>query len=172
MILKGSNNLCSIYLLPLVGCNSNSFGIGNFVNSYLSETNEYLVVKLKQINSVIKLNPNYKFNYSQDNAVSVVYEIPKQHQEAVQLFREGKYSKFPEESKQIIRINSKLIYKFKLPNGLHKSAPELLVLDKDPTLRQLLEKELECKLPKDAELASIPGEDNFTVLTLSDQLVC
>lgn len=172
MILKRSNNLCSIYVLPLVGFNSNSFGIGNFVTSYVNETNEYVVVKIKQINNLIKSNSKYRFDFVQDGFTYVVFEIPKQHQEAVRLFKEGKYSQFPEESKQAIRINSKLPYKIPAYNGKFTSAPELLVLDRDPALRKILETELDEKIDSTAELASIPGEDNFYILSLSNQLVC
>ncbi len=172
MILKRSNNLCSIYMLPLVGFNINSFGIGNFVTSYVNETDEYLVVKIKQINNLIKCNDKYRFDFMQDNYVYVVFEIPKHHQEAVRLFKEGKYSQFPEESKKAIRVNSRLPYRIPAANGKVTSAPELLVLDKDQTLKKIIETELDVKIEPTAELASVPNEDNFYVLSLSNQLVC
>lgn len=172
MILKRSNNLCSTYMLPLVGFNPSSFGIGNFVTSYVNETNEYLVVKIKQINNLIKANQKYRFDFVKDGYTFVVFEIPKQHQEAVRLFKEGKYSQFPEESKQAIRINSRLPYKVMQPNGQHSSAPDLLVLEKHEKVKKLLEQELDEKIDPSAELASIPDDSNFYSLNLSSQLVC
>ena len=159
-------------MLPLVGYNPNSFGIGNFVSSYLNETNEYVVVKLRQMSNLVKGNSKYRFDFVNDNHVYVVLEIPKEHQEAARLFREGKYSKFAEESKKAIRLNSRLPYKVAGPGGQPQSAIELLVLEKSPVLKEKIEKELDVKLDFTAELASVPDEDNFYVLSLSNQLIC
>jgi hypothetical protein len=178
MITKRSNNLCDVYILPLVNLNTTSFGIGNFANSFVDTTDQYVVVKMKQINAIIKANPYYRFDFPKDDHQFVAFEIPETYKPTVKLFREGKYSLFPLEVKNIIKKKSGLMHRVPKANGKTITARELLVLDKDKILREVLEKELglnevgNTPISPDAELGSIPGEENFLELNLSAQLVC
>lgn len=177
MITKRSNNLCDVYILPLVNLNTTSFGIGNFVNSFVDTTNQYVIVKMKQINALIKANSYYRFDFIQDEHQFVAFELPETFKPTMKLFREGKYSLFPDDAKSIIRKKSGLMYRVPKANGKTMTARELLVLDKDKALKKVLEEELSnynspVKIADDAELGSIPGEDNFLELNLSAQLTC
>lgn len=177
MITKRSNNLCDVYILPLVNLNTTSFGIGNFVNSFADTTGQYVVVKMKQINAVIKANPAYRFDFMQEDHTFVAFEIPQNFRPTVALFREGKYSLFSDDVKSIIRKKSGLMWRVPKANGKTMTARELLVLDKDKALKKVLEEELSnigspVKIGDDAELGSIPGEENFLELNLSAQLMC
>lgn len=172
MINKRSNNLCDVYILPLVNLNATNFGVGNFINSYVDTSDQYVVAKIRQINSVIKANPSYRFEFVRDEFVHAAFEIPISFKSVVKLFREGRYSQFSDEVKNIIRKRSGLMYKVPSANGKSITARELLVLDKDKALKKVMESELLVKIDEDAELGSIPGDDNFLELKLSAQLTC
>lgn len=167
---KKSVNLCSVYMLPLIGLNQWSFGnnVSNFVNSYVSEDNAHLVVELKgTVTSIITGHQNYKFAYSKDKNSFAVFEVPAAYKSDVAKFREGKYSTFSDQAKKLIKKNSGLKYKKATPQGL-ESAVELLALDKEKDLKVYLEEKLGVRLSDEAELASIPGEENFIKLNLEE----
>jgi hypothetical protein len=105
-----------------------------------------------------------------EGAFLAVFEIPVYYREDVEKFRQGKYSQFTDSAKNLIRKKSGLTYKVPVPGGGYRSALELLALDKDKQLKKYWEDTLVVKLSDDAELASIPGDDNFYELNLSTQL--
>ena len=168
MYEKRSNNLCSIYMLPLIGLKPADFGSDNFVSCYVDETNTYLVVELKQITQTN--NQFFRFQFKEDDKNFAVFEVPNVLRDTLSKFREGKYSQFSKDAKTVIQMRSGLAYKVKKPNGRYTSARDLLVLDKDEELRKVMEMELNVKIAPDAELASIPGEDNFYQLNLKKSL--
>lgn len=167
MYNKGSVNLCSTYMLPLIGLNHKSFGENNFVSSYISETDAHLVVELKMIPPLVIGHSKFVFKFKSGDNSYAVFEVPPQFQNTVKLFREGRYSRFSDEAKTMIRKKSGLRYRAIQPNGVMKTARELLALDRDKELKKALEEELDEKIEKDAELASIPGEENFFKLNMS-----
>lgn len=169
---KRSVNLCSIYVLPLLGLNRYSFGSPDkFVNSYIAEDDKHVVVEcLHPYNSLITNHTNYKLNFDRDNSYFAVFEIPQYYKEDVRKFKEGKYSKFTDSAKNLIRKKSGLPYKVPKVGGRYESALELLVLDRAEELRKHLEDKLAVKISNEAELGSIPGEDNFFDLKLSNRL--
>lgn len=175
---KRSVNLCSIYVLPLLGLNKHKdFGYPTkFVNSYVSEDNEYIVVECTQpFSTVITNQHTYKLGFTRDGSYFAVFGVPTPYKEDIRRFREGKYSKFSDAAKEMIRKKSGLQYKEPVGGGKYRSAKELLVLDKDKAVKEYLEEILsnkgsKVKLDDDAELASIPGEDNFFNLRLSNKL--
>ena len=92
-----------------------------------------------------------------EDKVLFIFEIPKEYLETVELFKEGKYSKFSQDAKSLIIAYSAQAYKY----------PPLLedltgVLWKHKTRREKLEKELGVTLPKDSELASKINYENET----------
>lgn len=174
MYEKRSNNLCSTYMLPLVGLNRMSFGGTNFITSYVDEDNVHIVAEVRIVTSVIQQMHCFRFEFTRDGCTYAVFEIPSILRDTVKLFREGKYSQFSEESKSVIRKKSGLPYK--VPKGTkYESARELLALDKDQKLREALEQELSnigspVRINSSAELASIPGEDNFFTMNMSTSI--
>lgn len=170
---KRSYNLCSTYILPLLGLNKFSFGTTSdpFINSYLSEDEKHVVVETtRTVSALITNNPAFRFKFSEGNQYFSVFEVPSFYLEDVSKFKEGKYSQFSNSTKEQIRKKSGLNYKIAQPGGKFRSAPELLVLDKDKALREKLEEDLAVKISEDAELASIPGPENFYDLKLSSKL--
>ncbi len=174
MYEKRSNNLCSTYMLPLVGLNRMSFGGTNFITSYVDEDNVHVVAEVKIVTSVIQQMHCFRFEFTRDGNSYAAFEIPSILRDTVKLFREGKYSQFSDEAKSVIRKKSGLPYK--VPKGTkYESARELLVLDKDKELRKAMEIDLSnvgspVKIDSTAELASIPGEDNFFRMNMSTSI--
>lgn len=173
MYTKRSYNLCSTYILPLVGLNRWSFGAPeNFVDSYINQDNSYVVVKLKSVTVAVTAIPSFKFKFERDNESYAVFEIPERFRDCVDKFREGKYSQFSDAAKLTIRKKSGLRYKAPQANGTVRSARELLALDKDRELRKAIERELSnpgspVVISEEAELMSIPDKNNFIDLSFN-----
>jgi hypothetical protein len=172
-----SANICNVYVLPLLALNKHAFGPeGNFVNSYVSEDDNHVVVEcLRPFTTVITNHPNYCFSMMRDNNYLAVFQVPDFYKEDVKLFRKGQYSKFSEQAKERIRKKSGLTYRAAGNSGQYRTALELLALDKDPVAKEYWERKLSNKgskvtLPDDAELASIPDENCFYTLNLTSQL--
>lgn len=171
---KGSNNLCNTYILPLVGCNKQSFGLNNLVNSFVADNNVNVVVHLRQISPAIMSLKCYRFHFERGGEVFTVFEVPHQLRDTIILFREGKYSQFSTLAKEAIRTANKragMNYRTPAPTPTDKdrvvTSRELTALDKGENLRKLLESELQVKIDRDAELASIPGEECFFALNIN-----
>lgn len=169
---KRSVNLCSTYVLPLLGLNRFSFGSPDrFINSYVNEDDTHIVVECSApYSSIITNHANFKFSMEIGTSHIAVFGVPHYYKEDVKKFREGKYSQFSDSAKTLIRKKSGLTYKVPIPGGGYRSALELLALDKDKELKKYWEDTLKVKLDENAELASIPGDDNFYNLNLSNQL--
>lgn len=169
---KRSVNLCSKYMLPLLGLNRYSFGSSDryFVNSYIAEDDAHIVVECTTtFSTIITHNANYRFSFEKDGHYFGVFSVPVFYKGDVKRFREGKYSKFTDSAKTAIRSKSGLQWRVPVVGG-YKSAKELLALEKDEALRENMERELAVKIDKDAELISIPNDDNFFDLKLSNKL--
>jgi hypothetical protein len=170
MEAKRSDNLCNYYILPLVRLNSASFGgVLNFVNSYLSQDNRYVIVELKEARTDFEKHSAYVADWEEENLM-VVFEIPEKYRRDAEKFREGKYSQFSQGAKELIRRGSGLKYREPAGKGQYRTARELLAFEKDETLRKTLESELAVKISKDAELMDIPHEGNFYTLDLTSHV--
>lgn len=169
---KRSVNLCSTYVLPLLRLNQFSFGSSDkFVSSYISEDDEHIVVEcLHPFSAIITNHANYKLNFEKYGHYFAVFEVPIFYKDDIKKFRQGKYSKFTEAAKNAIRKHSGLTYKVPVMGGGFNSALELLALDRDKSLKKYWEDKIGVKIDNEAELMSIPGEDNFYDLRLSNKL--
>lgn len=167
MEIKRSDNLCNFYILPLLGLNKLSFGSGNFINSYVSKDDKYIVVEVKEPKTSFQDHDGYVTDFIAEGKVTIIFSIPEGSEDTLSKFKAGKYSEFTEQVKQVIRTKSGL--KWKVPSGNKKTltAREILALDKDSDLREKMEDELGVKIPKNAELMSVPHESNFYDLSLS-----
>lgn len=164
---KRSDNLCNYYILPLLGLSKSSFGrASNFINSYISTDNKHIIVEVKELQGSFEQHPNYVLDLFSGTTL-IVFSIPAEHMPTIIKFREGKYSQFSLQAKELIKKKSGLNYKVPTGGGKVRSARELLALDKDKDLKKLIEEELVVKLSNDAELVSIPDENNFYELNLT-----
>lgn len=158
--IERSVNLCTYYLLPLIGLNRHTFGKPeNFINCYIADDRKHLVVELTEFPLSLENHANYKFDFEHEGAILVVFEMPVQYLPTVIKFMEGKYSKFSDEVKSIIKKKSGLRWNVPLEGGKTVSAKELLALDRDRVLREKLEEQLNIHIPIDAELMSSPYEE-------------
>lgn len=154
-------------MLPLLNLNRFSFGSrDNFVDSYISNDDHHIVVKVNSFQQKFTSHQNYRFDFSKDSHIWIVYEIPGQYLDAVKKFREGKFSQFSNEVKSIIKSRSGLKWRVPRTPRTVISAIELLALDRDRDLKDKIERSLEVKLPDDAELMSIPEESNYIDIEL------
>lgn len=159
-------NLANYYILPLLSLSKNSYGVGNFVNAFVSDRGEIVIEVLdydKVPQSSVEDHPNYLTDFSfEDQNVVIVYSVPQDLQDTLTLFTNGQYSKFSEKAKNLIRTYSGLAYKDTRGGKTEPfTADLLLVLEKDPGYRARLGETLDVKIPEDVELKSKPSEHNF-----------
>lgn len=87
-----------------------------------------------------------------DEHVLVQLQFPEEYLNEFNLYAEGKFSHFREEAKQ-------LILNYLLTNHNTVDAENVRqVLYRDSALREILEYQLGCLLPEDAELSSVPNK--------------
>ena len=83
--------------------------------------------------------------------VMYVFKVPKKHQNVYDLFKEGKYSEFP----QAYKVSLFEFHNIKTPT--HRVAQ---VLFKHPDLREEWEEKLNIPIPEDSEVSSVPDMDS------------
>lgn len=168
METKRSDNLCNFYILPLIGLNKTSFGgIDNFVNSYISTDHNNIIVELKEAKSSFEEHPNFVADYrTEKETTMIIFSVPVEFKATIIKFKEGKYSQFPSQVKQLIKQKSGLNNRVPVGGGTVRTARELLALDRHEDLRRTLEFELAIKIDKEAELWDIPKGENFMNLTV------
>lgn len=171
MAIKRSVNLCSVYILPLIGLNRYSFGEPtNFINCYLTPDRN-LVVEVKTPVDEMESNHYYKLDMPSGKGTTyIVFDTPQteEFQDTVEKFIGGKFSLFSDGVKDTIKKKSGFKWKVPLSDGSFNSARELLALDKHASLKKVWEMELGVVLPANAELMSIPDESNFLDLTIQE----
>ena len=97
--------------------------------------------------------------------VMFIFNVPSAYQEVYDLFKKGKYSKFP----QLYKI--RILDFHNINSEEHKVAK---VLYRHPDLREDLEERLNVNLPKDSEVSSVPNLDieiYFDSMKIKDPLV-
>lgn len=159
-----SHNKSVYYILPLIGLSKFSFGGGdNFVNSYVSYNGKVIaVIKEKELALEFIEHAFYctDFHVPDTEYTAIVFTIPKEFEEDLSLFLEGKYSKMSEASKSMILKYSGLPYRNTVPGSpavvTHKL---LMVLDKNNSLKTWMENLMEITIDADQELLEKPAYD-------------
>lgn len=117
-IWKGpeDNNSSTLFLLPITNFQLGDFYSNGFVNTFLGdaemeeETENKILVVLKPTNPTkletllstrIRKNKLYLFEYDVDDFVVLVFDVPKIWEPIISLFKQGKYSLFSEEYKEV-----------------------------------------------------------------------
>lgn len=162
-------NLATYYLLPAVGLSTESFGLNNFVNTFLPmelESNYSIVVEIVSENL---LPENFKgFTFITDGTRSFVeVKVPSTWNTDVELFLEGKYSKLSKELKDLILQYSNLAYMVE-KNGVFYTDVRLLALDKSKELENVIVDSLYddkdhqkgADFVKDIEFLPAPGKEH------------
>lgn len=159
------NNSSTIFLLPITNMQLGDFYSNGFVNTFLGddmlpeETKDKLIVVMQPENTAkmealmstkIRTNKLFLFEYDviEDGLVCAVFDVPIVWEAVLSLFKQGKYSMFPEEYKRIYfpRINP--ITKSESHN--HK------ILYKEEAAFSWLENKYDIKIPRNQEAWSKP----------------
>lgn len=171
-------NLATYYLLPAVGFSSESFGLNNFVNTFI------FVQPSKEAYSIVveiiseKLLPdNFKGHVLIDHEEKYFVEIrvPSTWDNDVKLFLDGKYSKLSKQLKDLILQYSNLAYMVE-KDGVFYTDVRLLALDKSKELEdKILDSLYDPKehqkgedFLKEVEFLPAPGEEHMFTCKFSD----
>lgn len=162
-----NTNLCSYFILPLIGVNELRFGgEANFLNSFLSKDGSLIYVEVYQPEFVIGTNlPKHRLGTDLEGRTYLEFKIPEKFSNDVALFMAGKYSEFSNTSKRMIREGSNLEYK-KLKDEVYTTDVRLLALDKSPALKEFWEGHFydhahQSHISDDMELLSKPDEGSY-----------
>jgi hypothetical protein len=166
------HNMCTYYLLPLLGINKYSFGVAeNFKNCYAHPEGEELYVSVYYLLTTLKNHPLLLRTEGEPGAPIYVFSLPKKWQADFQLYKQGQYSKFSAEAKAAIIAGSGLRYKAMNPNGTPTTDLRLMAIDDDKARRDILRNKLQeylgSDISEDAELISPPPESSFTIINKS-----
>lgn len=106
-------NKATYFLLPLIGLNSRSFGAKIFLNTFLSENLDKLIIQLSKPPFQIHSKKYFIRRWDNEYGVFLAYHMPDQFINDVIHFTCGKYSKFSEEAKRLIKgaVIDKHIYR-------------------------------------------------------------
>jgi len=127
-------NLCSYFLLPLLGLSERSFGKSNFINSFVSEDGQYIYVRVYQSKVVPEdVRQGSVLVVTVDREEYLSFAFPELWKEDVQFFMSGKYSLMSKSAKHFICTYSGLEYKIER-DGMHYTDFRLIALSRHPVL--------------------------------------
>lgn len=168
--------MCTYYLLPLIGINKFSFGVNiNFRNCYSNPDGTELYVTVYYTLSSLA-NHSYLLRIEGKAGAPVyVFSLPQKWQSDFQLYKQGRYSKFSDDAKELIRNQSGLRYKAINTNGQPTTDIRLLAIeaesDRRSILRTKLSEYLDVPIAEDAELLDAPSESSFMSQQEPPQLI-
>ncbi len=161
-------NLCTWYVLPLIGLNKADFSDCNFIDSYLTKDLASVVVQIVDINLCSKQMDKHKdfsSKFCEEECEFLKFSIPVPWLKDIQTFADGRFSQLSSEAKDLIRRNSGLKYKQKDEAGNLRTDAILLALEKAHPLKLKWEEVLSAnsyyELPPDIELLSKPTNNSF-----------
>lgn len=159
-------NLCTWYLLPIIGLNRFSFD-GVFVNSYLEKNHLWIIVQVVDIclvDSEYRSHANRVWNNPTGGFLA--YGLPDHYKDDIQAYIDGRYSQFSEELKTIIINRSGLAYREFQEDGALNTDFRLMAIKGQQELREFLASELGehvDSLPDD--LLPVPPPQSFMDVT-------
>jgi hypothetical protein len=161
-----NTNLCTWYLLPIIGLNRFSFD-GLFLNSYLERRRMWVIVHVPDINLVPRQYVGHAIRtWSNIRGGYLAYELADYWKDDVYAYMSGKYSRFSDELKALIIERSGLSYQEPTESGTFVTDFRLMALKGHQELRTYLCSELnvtEDSLPED--LLSVPPPESFMDVT-------
>jgi len=153
------------YVLPLISLNKFSFGPPeNFINAYANQEGTQLkvVVKDSSLSHPIVWNETPLVSFSD---TELIFDIPSQFRRDLERFWKGEYSQFRDEAKNLIRQYSGLAFEQEktASDGSKRiyTDARILILERDPEVREYLENELRVAIDPKSELLSPPKEDEI-----------
>jgi len=156
------------FVLPLLGFNKYTFGDKNFYGAKISRDLRQLQVTVysDRFCHQLAFTNGYLTTILSENTEILVYNIPTEYDEDLKLWSEGRYSEISDYGKERIRLWSNRPYK-KPKYDNHGFAVGsysdivLLVLDRSPILRSMIEDELDMVLTSEQELMEAPDNEDF-----------
>lgn len=152
-------NSANYFMLPMLQLNKSSYGVGNFINSYV-DTTGYIIVDIKKgiIENVSAKNtydhPQYVTDFDTEDGVRIVYQIPAEFKYDINTFVDGKYSQFSTELKVLISKYSNL-----KGDNIH-----IKCLNPQKEDRQKIADDLGVRVDLVRELKSAPVAGNFITI--------
>ena len=149
-------NSVMYFMLPMLQLNKSSFGVGNFIDSYIDK-NGYIVVDLNRItvdgviaNATFN-NPHYVTDFDINGIIRVVYAIPDEFISDVRLFEKGRYSELSAGLKVLISKYANLV------------KDDIIIKCLNPQIkdRQKIADDLGVRIDLVRELKSAPDKSNF-----------
>ena len=146
-------NLTNWFILPLIHLNQDSFGIGNFVESYVNVKGTIITVEVRSLMYLMEPMNDHKHFLKEMEGLNegfIWFHLPSRWQPDFQKFKHGKYSCLSDRAKELIRSYG---------GGQDF---RLLALDRDPILRQRWETELKLlPIPEEVDLLPVPSSNNY-----------
>jgi hypothetical protein len=155
-------NLCTYFILPLLKINKHTFASEhNFIESFLADDHKSIYVQVKTVQFFhhrMNTSPHFlAFWKDQNESFYCQYAIPEIWNDDVAFFLRGKYSRFSEDAKDMIKKYSLLHYEVRNNEGIIITDVRILALEKSKNFKELLEKTLGCTIDENQELLSIPS---------------
>lgn len=149
----------------MISLNKFSFGSPeNFVNAYLTEDFSQIVVIVQSAQVVYPVIWSNEFLSYHDNT-HLIFDVPDEFMNDIQLFIDGKYSRMSESAKDQIREYSGLNYETKVTTEqgtqITRTDARIRALTRDQELRDTMENFLGIDIDKNSELISPPGIDEI-----------
>ena len=146
-------NSASYFMLPMLQLNKSSYGVGNFINSYVDKNGYLLVdlVSMTKVGTATIHHPQYVTDFNIGDGIRVVYAVPDEFMSDVRKFIEGKYSEFSAALKVAISKYSNLAVA-----NIH-----IKCLNPQKEDRQKIADDLGVRVDLVKELKSAPAECNF-----------
>jgi hypothetical protein len=146
------------FLLPLIELNKFSFGVGNFINSYVNQAGTALTIEVKDLRlcESFQNHPEYVDECVKDNRYFIRFSLPGKWAEDFKHFVHGRWSQFSDDAKQMAQMYSGLKYNVEEGDGYTTTDSRLLAFEKAAVLREQWEHEIGSHISDDMELLSIP----------------
>lgn len=137
----------------------------NFEYPYNTQFGDFIFLEIdtnhENFNDIVHstltfFNGYYSAEEVEEGVFIYSFKLDNEIKEIVQLFLEGKYSKFPEEYKNLFEKKT-IVGKDNFGNNLTILNKDWMVLHKHPELKSILEKRLGVEIPDYLDLESIPN---------------
>lgn len=150
---KYHNNIINTYIYDDLGKYENCFFI---LHKFSFRNPEYTIYENKLIN-----NELYVDLIDINNDVLYIFKFPEDYLYEYNKYKEGKYSEFKNDAKELILNFFGEVYKFNM-NAVNFLIKVKQILFKDKKLKKIIEDKLNVILPDNAELSSIMNKEEET----------
>ena len=156
------DSLVTFYILPLLKINFRTFG-HYFKDCRLFRSKDAIRVELfPGCKEKYWDHENYQSDYNKDGNVFVIFSIPEEYLEDVEIFCNGKYSQMSQKTKQVIYKHSGLFYNKQIDN-LIVTDTRLLALTKSPILKEWVRKTHKLIYGSKAEMIRLKNKEGIYV---------